>query len=371
MKRLLFFAALAFFAVTAFSQEEEEKQFKINALDLEVRADFDNYNVDGVNSSGFSGKYLNFILKGNITNTLSYVYRQRLNVKDIKSFNSFFDGTDYFYMQWQPCRNFAISAGKEVIAMGGIEYDQAPIDIYFNSQFWNNMPCYELGVNAMLMTNDQKNTFTFQFTNSPLAYGKVLSGLYNYSVHWRGTYKSLEPVCSFNMYEYDKGKFLQVMALSMKFDFGRLNGYVDFANRATAQQSRYFFSDITTVAAVGYKFWKNIKTNLDMMQVYIKSGIDINNNQDITVPVDKIYDNCILPGTNVKYCGIGLEYFPNKGNANVRIHSFFAINDARSLTSIVPADPDSGQGAYLDVQNNIMTCRFNVGVTWRVNFVRK
>lgn len=358
-------------ASTTFSQEQEkEKQFKVSKIALEVRADFDNYNVDGVNTSGFSGKYLNFILKGNLTNSISYVYRQRLNIKDIKSVNSFFDGTDFFYMQWQPCSIFAISAGKEVIAMGGIEYDQAPIDIYFNSQFWNNMPCYELGVNAMLMTNDQKNTFTLQFTNSPLSYGKYLSGLYNYSAHWRGTYKYFEPVCSFNMYEYEKNKFLQVIALSMKFDFGRLNGYVDFANRATAQQSRYFFSDITAVGAVGCKFWRNSNTHLDMMQVYVKSGIDLNKNQDVTIPVEQIYDNCILPGTDVKYYGIGLECFPNKGNDNVRIHAFFAVNDAKSLPYIVAADPSSGEAAHLELENNVTTYRFNLGLTWRLNFVK-
>ncbi len=35
---------------------------------------------------------------------------------------------------------WGVQGGKEVVAIGGFEYDRAPIDLYSCSVFWNNVP---------------------------------------------------------------------------------------------------------------------------------------------------------------------------------------------------------------------------------------
>ena len=66
----------------------------INKLSLEVRTDFDHYNWKDTcyQNSGFYGRYLNVNISGDISDNLFYQYRQRLNLKNLQSFNDFFDG---------------------------------------------------------------------------------------------------------------------------------------------------------------------------------------------------------------------------------------------------------------------------------------
>lgn len=365
MKRLLLFATFALFALTSFSQEKDGNGgFRIHNLALEVRTDFDYYNVrqdtTATSISGFSGKFLNFKIAGNITDKLFYAYRQRLNLKGLDSASDFFSKTDYMYLGWQATEWFALSAGKQVVAMGGIEYDLAPIDVYYHTEFWNTVACYQLGVNAIFTTNDKKNTFTLQFTNSPFG-GENLSGLYNYSAHWRAGYKHFGPVCSVNFYEYGKGKFLNVIALGTAFNFGPVYGYLDYTNRASAKQKNFLFDDMTIDGRVGVYFLK------DKMSVYVKAGYDVNKAQGDEVLAsnnfDEVYDHFILPGTDITFYGGGVEFFPMKGRQDLRLNAFFAVNDTRCLTTF-------NDGGFHSEKDKL-TYQANVGITWRINFIKR
>jgi len=357
MKRLLIFATFALFALTAFSQEKGKNGvFAISNLALEVRADFDYFNVKMQDTmadkfSGFSGKYLNFKIAGDITEKFYYAYRQRLNFKSLNTASDFFDKTDYLYLGWRAAENFALSAGKLVVAMGGIEYDLAPIDVYYHTVQWNNIFCYQFGVNAMFSTNDRKNEFTAQFTNSPFG-GATFSGLYNYSAHWRANYKHFGPVCSVNFYEYKNGKFLNVIALGTTFSFGPVYGYLDYTNRASDGQKNFFFDDMTIDGRLGVYFLK------DKMSVFVKAGYDVNKAQDKDVAVEDYKDLLVLPGTDVTFYGGGVEFFPLKGKHDIRVHAFFAVNDARYIQGVEPVSDE-------------LTYQANIGLTWRVNFIKK
>lgn len=361
MKRLLFLTTLVLFGFTSFSQEKEENDFfQINNLALEVRTDFDYYNtkIDTLsgNTSGFSGRYLNFKISGNITENLFYAYRQRLNFKGLNSASDFFDKTDYMYLGWQATDNFAVSAGKQVVAMGGIEYDLAPIDVYYHTELWNAIVCYQLGVNAVFTTNDKKNTFTMQFINSPFS-GGSLSGLYAYNLHWCANYKHFTPVCSVNMYEYSNGKFLNVIALGTWFHFGPVYGYIDYTNRASDKHTNFLFDDMTVDGRLGVYFLK------DKMSVFAKAGYDANKAQDKTVAAEDVCDHLILPGTDITFYGGGVEYFPLKGRQDLRIHAFFAVNDTKCLTEIVDGE--------LNFTEDKLTYQANIGITWRINFIKR
>lgn len=341
MKKYLLIIALSLFVTNIFAQTmTKENDFGIKTLKFEVRTDFDCFNQNDSTWTGFSGKYLNVILKGDINDDFYYAYRQRLN--KVNSENSFFDATDYLYIGWRITKNISWTAGKEVVAMGGIEYDLAPIDVYFASLSWG-LSCYQFGTDLQYTTDDGSNTFTLQFTNSP--FGEHLySGMYNYSAHWRGNFKHFGPVCSINMYEYQKGAFLNVVALGTSFNFGPVDGHLDFFNRTSEKHNQFFGDDISLVGQVGVNVIQN------RLHIYAKATYDVNEMDLGEEPSTYAYGVYVLPGTDMKAYGGGVEFYPIKDKNNIRIHAFFAVNDTK--------------GKELLYQGN-------VGVTWRLNFIDK
>ena len=357
MKKYLLIIVFSLCATTVFAQMTKDNNFGINKLKLEVRTDFDCFSEGELVYSGFTGKYLNFIIAGDINEKLYYAYRQRIN--KVQNEANFFDATDYLYLGWRITKNISMTAGKEIVAMGGVEYDLAPIDVYFHSRFWDNFNCYRFGTNLEFTTNNRKNTFTFQFTNSPFDNGIVYGSLYNYSIHWRANYKHFGPVCSVNMYEYKKGNFLNIIALGTSFQFGHVCGYVDIANRAHGNQSQFFFEDYTFIGRLGIRFMK------DKMHLFVKGGCDINDSQDYTtLGFNAIHDICVLPGTDVNFYGSGIEFYPIQGRNEIRLHAFFAISD-------VQKSPEISNGLLTISKIDNTSYQVNLGLTWRLNYIDK
>lgn len=358
MRKYIFSAVFVIFTMSSFAQLTKENYFGINNLRLEVRTDFDCFS-DGDNlKSGFTGKYLNLILTGDITDNLYYAYRQRIN--NIQNEARFFDATDYLYLGWRITKNISLTAGKEIVAIGGMEYDLAPIDVYFNSRFWDNINCFRFGTNLEITTNDQKNTFVLQFTNSPFDRGIVYGSLYNYSFLWRANYKHFRPVCSVNMFEVKKGSFLNIIALGTAFEYGPVEGYFDIQNRAHGDQEQFLGEDITVIGRVGVNFWRN------KMQVFVKGGTDINDAQDYTDGLEphQVYDPLVFPGTDVLFYGGGIEFFPLKGKNDLRIHAFFAVSD-------VHQDAYVNEGLLCVSKEHELSYQANIGLTWRLKFIEK
>ena len=340
MKKYFLIIALSLCTSTVFAQLTKENDFGITALKFEVRTDYDCFNQHDTTWSGFTGRFLNFIIKGDLNEHFYYAYRQRLN--KVNSINNFFDATDYLYLGWRITKNISWTAGKEVVAMGGIEYDLAPIDVYFASLSWG-LSCYQFGTNLQFTTNDGNHTFTLQFTNSP--FGEHLyNGMYNYSLHWRGNFKHFGPVCSVNMYEYCKGAFLNVIALGTTFNFGPVDGHIDFFNRTSEQHDHFAGDDISFVGQIGLNLMAN------RLHLFLKATYDVNEMDLGTEPSTYAYNVYVLPGTDMRAYGGGVEFFPIRGKNDIRVHAFFAVNDTK--------------GADMLYQGN-------VGLTWRLNFIDK
>ncbi|MDE7149747.1 MAG: hypothetical protein K2O01_04985, partial [Bacteroidales bacterium] len=139
-------------ATPAPNAQPAKKQQPIS-IKFDVRADWEyhHYGEDMDDESGFTGKFLNFILDGNITDKFSYHFRYRFN--KFNSTQDFFEATDWAYLNYDINRNWRVSAGKQVIVIGGYEYDKAPIDVYFYSDFCNFLPaCYEFGISGQYTT---------------------------------------------------------------------------------------------------------------------------------------------------------------------------------------------------------------------------
>jgi hypothetical protein len=316
----------------------QEKNYSINTLRLESRADFDFPIAGDQSASGFSGKYLNFCLAGYLSDHFSYHFRQRVNAGNMGFSKLFFQGTDWMYLTYHVNPHLSFSAGKQVIAIGGWEYDLPPIDMYFWSSFWNGVNCYEVGASATYSNEEGDNSLTFQICNSPFITA-TQKGMYAYNLIWYGTLGHFKPIYSLNLVEYDYGKYITYIALGNKFVFDGISFYFDFMNRASFEQENYFFDDFSLIGEMKYNLTSNVVG-------FLKGGYDVNKSQFV-YPDYQPYDMFVLPGTEYSFGGLGFEYYVLRAKNEVRLHAFAAAE--RSV-------------------NSEWTYRANLGLTYRIDF---
>lgn len=288
--------------------------------------------------SSFDGKFLNLMIDGNINDRFSYSFRHRLFRDGLPDYQSFFRATDWLYLNYQINKNWYLSGGKQIVAIGGFEYDAAPIDQYFWSEFWNNVGCYQLGATAGYTTDNKNHTVAFQVANSPFT-THSLQGIYSYNLIWYGNFRNFNTIYSLNRIEYEKGKFINYIALGNKIDLGPVSCEIDFMNRYADAQNASFLSDFTLIGKANFR----INPKLSM---FVKGGYDENSAQ--SSDDEEIYDRFVLPGIQHAFVGAGAEYFPITDKKDVRLHGFIAYNEKA---------PD-----YLT---------FNVGVTWQFNLLNR
>lgn len=337
MKPGLILALLALFSMTAMAQESE-----IVNLQFEVRADYMQEHQNGSKiheNSGFKGKYLNIRMDGNITEGLSYSFRHRLN--RLNSDESFFNATDWITLNYTHS-NWGFSAGKQVVAIGGYEYDRAPIDLYFCSEYWNNIACYQFGVSSSYTTDAGNDTFLLQFCQSPFRKNALNAEdreLYAYNLMWYGTHDFFSTMYSVNMIEYLPGRFINYIALGNQFRFGDCRLQLDFMNRATDMKD-IIGKDMSIMTEFQWKA-------CDRLNVIAKFTYDINR-------TGSIGDLCVAPGTDIYRAGAALEYFPIKTYKDLRMHLSCCHTNGKS--------PES---AVLRPKQTIV----DAGITWKVGLL--
>lgn len=294
------------------------------SITFDVRADWE-YHVSGIkdkkDESAFAGKFLNFTLHGNINKYFSYHFRYRFN--KVNTASDFFNATDYAYLNYDINKNWRVSAGKQVIAIGGFEYDKAPIDVYFYSGYANNIStCYEFGVSGQYMTNDGRNTIMLQITNSPFTDKEnrfnPSGALYSYNLAWYGNYGVFNSIYSVNMVEYADGKYINYIALGNQFNFGPISWYIDWMNRYGGKGN--FFADFSIMSRLNCNIAK------DRLNLFVKGGIDYNNAQNASTNPENILDLTIKPGTKYGYYGAGAEFYPIKNSKELRLHAWWTSN---------------------------------------------
>ena len=302
MRKIIFTLCVALFSLSVMGQEKQS----VN-LQLETRFDYQREYLDGeaINpNSGFKGKYLNVMLNGTIDEHWSYSYRQRLNKAHADA--SFFDATDWIHLTYKLNEQWSFNAGKQVVGIGGYEYDRAPIDLYFCSEYWNNIPCYQLGVSTTYTTLKGNDSFVAQICESPFNFNN--EDLYAYNLLWYGSHGWYNSIWSVNAQEFAPGQFIYYLALGNEFRFGNAKLQLDFMNRATDDHA-FFLKDCSVMGElscmVGEKW-----------NVFGRMTYDVNK-------TNSVGDFCVLPGTELTRVGAGLEYYPlSNGNRNIRFHLY-------------------------------------------------
>lgn len=253
-----------------------------------------NQGVHEKSNSLFKGQWLNIRLDGQITEGLTYSYRQRLNRT---STASFFDATDWIHLDWKATDRLSLSGGKQVVAIGGYEYDRAPIDLYYCSEFWNNIPCYQFGVSATYSVSGNDD-LTFQFCNSPF---RAWSGndKYAYNLIWYGQHSFWQTIWSVNMLQMED-EFMNYISLGNRFNFTdsiRLD--VDFLNRA-GTSGHLFQNDWSAVTELSVSPCEGSRAFLKYAFDRNRSGLDS--------------DCLIKDGTQINTASAGVEFSPLKQN---------------------------------------------------------
>lgn len=350
---------------TASAQQGYEKRNEIFRLGVEARFDYINEALDGsqvVDASGLKARYFNLRMDGQIAPKFTYSWRQRFSRPNTDG--SFVNNTDWLHLTYRPDQNWAFSAGKQVVMIGGWEYDRAPIDIYYCSEYWNNVNCFQLGASVAYTTDKGNDTFTFQICQSP--YDKMgnnyrtevvddedyccdkcmptvdikLGDLYAYNLYYMGSHGCYTALHSVNFSAYAPGKYAAYVVLGNQFKSGDATLQLDIMNRGISAKE-LLFKNYSIMAEFSYLFGERV--NAFAKVTYDKVGSDY---------AEGLF---VYPNTDLKRVGGGIEYYPmgHLGNRDVRLHAAYVYN--------------MGKNGNLDGTAMDKGSFFTFGITWRID----
>lgn len=321
---------------SATSLEAESSLLRLN---VSARVDWQDLTRDGItanDASGFKGRYFMLRADGDIAPGITYSWRQRLNKAN--SQQSFFDVTDWVYINYVN-GNWNFQAGKEIVAIGGWEYDRAPIDLYGCSVFWNNIPCYQLGASVGYNLG-AADRLTFQVCQSPF-HTPDFSNLYAYNLMWNSTHGCYSAIWSANMIEYVQNRYISYIALGNKFSVGKCVLELDLMNRASSGQP-VFFKDCSVMGELSFapaSAWK----------IHAKATYDVNHSgTDV--------DFCVDDGTELTMAGGGVEFYP-------------LLNDRSALRLHANAYYSWGTNTNTADMMQSKTLYASIGLTWKMDFL--
>lgn len=335
----LLIAALFTFGLAQAQQDGYQKDNEIFRLGVEARFDYLHEAIDGTKingNSGFKVRYFNLRMDGQITPKFSYSWRQRFN--RMNSLSDFAQNTDWLHLTYRPTENWAISAGKQVVMIGGWEYDRAPIELYFCSEYWNNVACYQLGASVAYTTNEGNDTLTFQFCQSP--YDHAEADYFAYNLYWSGQHGFFSALYSLNFSQYAPGKYDAYVVLGNQFQFGDAKLQLDLMNRGVSARE-LLFDNFSIMGEFSYLV-------ADRVNIFAKATYDkVGNNYASGL--------FLYPGSEITRLGGGVEYYPlgHKGNRDIRLHAVYAHTLG---TNTNPAPTAVNKQSYL-----------TVGLTWKID----
>lgn len=307
----------------------------VSQLYFDTRASFHQEVADGRYNSQFTGDHFNLNVRGTLTDKLDFRIRQRLNKKVFDERNMF-NATDFLYLRWQATPRWAFTVGKNAVLIGGYEFDAVPIDVYYYSNFCNNLyQGFAFGVNAEYALAEGQ-TLAFQLCNSPLSLG--FQNLYAFNFAWTGRVTPWwSTLWSVNFVQDEFHRTVNYIALGNRLVFRNLAVDVEWMNRAGAGQ-RYFFSDYTVISKI---IWTVGKWNL-----CAKGGYESNDIANVDA-AGRALDLAVAPGTRNVYAGCGVEFFPLPDRDKLRLHAVYF------------------KSSSIGVDN------FDIGITWRLDIIKR
>ena len=333
-----------------FAKAQSDSKPTFNEFKLETRADFQCADGNG-GEAGFYGRYLTLHLGGNLTDKLSYYYRQQLkaNAGGIK----FYDNTDFLWINYDFNKNWAVRLGKDALMVGGFEYDARPIDVMYSSYYWDNYYCFQMAATGFWKSNDGNHKVAFQFGTSPYSftgspYGE--NNRFSYNLMWMGSLgKHVSTLWSVNAFQYSDNEYMGNIALGTKLTYDKWEGYIDLIHR-----DPYMNFSVTDFSIVSRIDWKP----MDGLKVFFKGAYEYNDDMlgDPSNPYlapGLVRDIMSVPNSSLCYYGLGAEYRPEFCR-DLRFHLFVARFDRD----------------YFDNTPDRSDLMLNLGMSWQVNFLK-
>ncbi len=335
---------IASYAAPNESQRQESEDHLIS-LDLDARLDWQLLDKDSKfdrSQTGFIGKYIALKAHGELMDGLTYTWRQRFSrtPKD----NTFWDQTDILDVNYKYDK-FDFGAGKQIVLIGGYEYDRAPINLMCPNLFICNVACYQFGVSAGYQLTPNDN-LAFQISQSIFA-TPADRNLYSYNLMWRGGHDlterlRLETIWSVNEVEFLKGKYCNYVALGNKLLIDdKYEVIVDLMTR-TYPDNRAFKNN----TFMGEFVW-NISPK---WKLTAKASYDCNRG------INKTDKTEVARGTQLVIAGAVGEWYP--------------INNKRHLLKVHAAAfgsfGENHNAADLMQKNTIYA---SIGLTWHMNLL--
>lgn len=292
---------LGSFAGPTFAQDEVASRFapRLTELNFDVRGAYSlvapemKFDVD---QSALTLQGLYFRLGGEILPGLSYTYIHRLNKL---ATSPFLETIDHLHLDWRATRWFGISGGKEVVALGGIEYDYAPIDVHYTSAYYSVVPCYQWGASLRFYPaeNDQ---LQLQIAQSMLHYWAGDNKV-NINLMWHGLHGPWKALWSVSTLQSVDNEWMGYLCIGNRIDilpWLRLD--LDAMMRTGLHKQTFSGKDWTFVGELSAK-------PIEPLRVFVRGMYDFNLSGN---DADLFLDN----GTKVARAGFGIEYAPIAGH---------------------------------------------------------
>lgn len=256
LKKVFMLSLLPFACIGVFAQQQDnyEKEPTVveRVLNLETKQDkFKLYlNMNGSFDALFNdvdfekGKFnmrqLRIEAKGNLTNWLSYRYRQRLNRGNNGGGNidNMPTSIDIAMIGVKLNDRFTIQAGKMCAAYGGIEFDLNPIEIYEYTDMVDYMSNFLTGVNLIYNVNPN-HEFQLQILNNRNGSMEDEYGIENakvkesklpllYTLNWNGNFNNVfKTRWSASVMDEAKGKQMYLFAFGNQLNLGKFGTFFD------------------------------------------------------------------------------------------------------------------------------------------------
>lgn len=293
MKRFLLTTLLLLTISPAFAQ--------VKQLYGETRLGYGAAIAGGKYDGAFSADFVNVILEGNIGPNITYYWRQRFTKPFYNQYIPI-NATDHIWIRWDINERWALQGGKIPIVVGGYEFDDAPIDLYYWGVFADRLPdVYALGGNVIFKINPE-NTLTAQVTQSPLGFG--YSNLFHTALFWTGRFAPWwHTIWSVNWMDDPEHNGFVMTGLGNRFTAGNFAAELDLMYRTSTK---------VQVLPANYSAILKLEYRLPIVSVFAKGSLDYNKGD--------IYDVLVSENSCTYIAGGGVEFFPLKNN-DLRLHA--------------------------------------------------
>ena len=190
---------------------------------------------DGFDEVTLGNSSLYTLFEGNISDNLSFsVCNHWLSAEPKYLYKNIGRSDDTNWCDWAYLEyslgDFTLSAGKDMMTMGGFEFDEYDFDVHPDmlTGLWNNFACYQWGGKVGWMSGNEKHGLSLQFTSSP--YGEKPFDALAYSLQYLGNYGQLSLMYQTNLIEsWDGYEWLVTLGHKVELDDWTLG--LDLSNK--------------------------------------------------------------------------------------------------------------------------------------------